>query len=104
MVFLDLHACTPYVNDLEDDFVPRHGSGITDPRLQSSTTRARIVWRVGRVVGGFAKLVTLYVGMFGERGAPLSGPKTYCSLTFRCQFLKLSSASQRRCARTVLPT
>ena len=35
--------------------------------------------------------------------SPLSGPENYCSVTFRFQFLKMSSASQRRCARTVLP-
>ena len=62
--FLFLHACIPNVNDPEDDCVPEHGSGILDPRLQSPSEGADLVWKAGRFMGGFLKWITLYMRMF----------------------------------------
>ena len=56
MVFLDLHACTSYVNDLEDDFVPKHGSGITDPRLESFNHKSKICLEGGSGRGWFCEV------------------------------------------------
>ena len=86
--FLFLHACTPNVNEPEDDCVPKHGS--VKPKR-----KCRSCLEGGSVHGWFFEVDhSARPHVFGERGAPFSGLGTHCSV--------ISSDSQRRCARTAL--
>ena len=101
--FLFLHACTPNVNAPGDDCVPEHGSGILDPRLQNSSASADPVWRAGRFMGGFSKWITLYVRMSSANAVRHSVVLEATAVSLSASnSKKMSSASQRRCARTVL--